>query len=125
MPRIAFGTGRSVRPDRSRQTLVRHRRPSTVAMRCLQVAFVDERVVRATYRKEGGEATRRRLEPHALLIDWPAWYLLAHGDLRGAGRTFRLDRFDAVEIEETTFRARGAQLADALRSATGAALERV
>src|SRR5215207_3190329 len=31
-PRAAFGTGRSVRPDFSRQTEVRHRCPSTVAM---------------------------------------------------------------------------------------------
>ncbi len=30
-PRMAFGTGRRVRPLRSRQTLVFHSRPSTVA----------------------------------------------------------------------------------------------
>ena len=78
--------------------------PAAAPMRHLQAAFVEARVVHAAYAKEGGELSRRRLEPHALVINWPAWYLLAHDHLRGEPRTFRLDRFASVEVEADTFR---------------------
>ena len=85
--------------------------PDPKVMRPLQVAFVRETTVRAEYMKETGDTTTRRLEPHALLINWPAWYLLAFDHLRSEPRTFRFDRFRAVEIEEgTTFRARPRQI---------------
>jgi predicted DNA-binding transcriptional regulator YafY len=84
-------------------------------MRQLQVAFVRELMVSADYVKETGEQSRRRLEPHALLITWPAWYLLAFDHLRGEPRTFRFDRFLAVEIEESAgFRPRPLEIARSL-----------
>ena len=86
--------------------------PAAVAMRRLQVAFVRETTVRADYVKENGESSTRRLEPHALLINWPAWYLLGYDHLRGEPRTFRFDRFRNVEIEEAaSFRARPREIA--------------
>lgn len=87
--------------------------PAGAAVRRLQAAFVEERVVRAEYRTEDRRATERRLEPHVLLINWPAWYVVAHDLLRGEARTFRLDRFTAVEPEATTFRARPQEVARA------------
>jgi predicted DNA-binding transcriptional regulator YafY len=98
--------------------------PSVAPMRQLQVAFVEERLVRATYVKEGGELSVRRLEPHALLINWPAWYLLAHDDGRGGPRTFRLDRFASVEMEAATFRPRPRDVIRDLEAA-GVRLDRV
>ncbi|MGH7712397.1 MAG: WYL domain-containing protein, partial [Gemmatimonadaceae bacterium] len=57
--------------------------------------------------------------PHALLINWPAWYLLGHDYLRGAARTFRFDRFESVFVEETqAFRARPREIASAVLSDT-------
>ena len=73
--------------------------PDATVMRRLQVAFVRETVVRADYIKETGELSARRLEPHAMMINWPA-YLLGFDHLRGEPRTFRFDRFRAVDIEE-------------------------
>jgi predicted DNA-binding transcriptional regulator YafY len=59
------------------------------------------------------------------VIDWPAWYLLAHDHLRGEPRTLRLDRFVAVEPEAATFRARARQLVHEALASTGVVLEPV
>jgi len=100
--------------------------PDQKVMRLLQVAFVRETIVSAEYVKENGESSRRRLEPHALLINWPAWYLLGFDHLRGEPRTFRFDRFRAVEIDEgATFRARPRELAEKLLCHPGFALDAV
>ena len=83
-------------------------------MRRLQVAFVRENLVRAQYVKENGDLSTRRIEPHVMVINWPAWYLLGYDYLRAEPRTFRFDRFLAVEPEEgTTFRPRPRDLAEA------------
>ena len=102
-----------------------YREPATAPMRRLQVAFVDERVVRAQYIKEGGTTTERRLEPHALIINWPAWYVLAHDLVRGESRTFRLDRFERVDIEQETFRPRAQEFYREMVEATGVVPARV
>ena len=89
--------------------------PDAGVMRKLQVAFVREATVRADYIKETGELSTRRLEPHAMLINWPAWYLLGFDHLRGEPRTFRFDRFRMVEIEDNApFRARPREIATTL-----------
>jgi len=90
-------------------------RPNPAVMRLLQVAFVRETVVLADYIKEAGERSTRRVEPHAMLINWPAWYLLGFDHLRGEPRTFRFDRFASVELEEhSVFRARPREIATAV-----------
>ncbi|HJU75642.1 MAG TPA: WYL domain-containing protein [Gemmatimonadaceae bacterium] len=88
--------------------------PNAVASRNMQVAFVREQVVRADYINEKAVRSTRRVEPHALLIMWPAWYLLAFDHLRGEPRTFRFDRFERVELEEVVFRPRPREIAQAL-----------
>lgn len=88
--------------------------PDSSVMRPLQVSFVRESVIRADYVKENGEHSTRRLEPHAMLITWPAWYLLAYDHSRGEPRTFRFDRFRAVTGEENSpFRPRPRDIARA------------
>lgn len=99
--------------------------PPAAPMRRLQVAFVEAQVVRAEYAREDGARTTRRLEPHALVINWPAWYVLAHDHLRDEPRTFRLDRFLSVEVEPERFRPRPRQIVEALLGATGVVLGRV
>jgi len=71
--------------------------PAAAPTRRIQTAFVDERIVRAEYVNEGGQRSSRRLEPHALIINWPAWYLMAYDHLRGEPRTFRLVRISDVK----------------------------
>lgn len=98
--------------------------PADEPMRRLQSAFVEERLVEAEYAREDGQITTRRLEPHVLLINWPAWYLMAHDLLRGDARTFRLDRFRAVSVMAETFRARPRAIARELLEAPGVSLSR-
>jgi predicted DNA-binding transcriptional regulator YafY len=99
--------------------------PAPAVMRQLQVAFVDERVIRAEYVKEDGQLTTRRVEPHAMAINWPAWYLLGYDYLRGAPRTFRFDRFEAVELDADRFRSRPKELASVLLGAEGTVMRPV
>lgn len=99
--------------------------PDRPAMRSLQAAFVDERVVTATYTRDDGTTTQRRLEPHALLICWPVWYVLAHDHLRGDPRTFRLDRFAEVAVETQRFRPRPQEIGVDVLARYGVRVERV
>lgn len=85
--------------------------PVPSLMRALQVAFVDERVVTIDYLDEHGRASTRRVEPHVLLVSWPAWYLVVHDHLRDASRTLRLDRITRVEVESARFRPRPGDVA--------------
>src|SRR5947199_196979 len=59
-----------------------YRVPDRASSRQLQAAFVAATIVNAGYEKEDGSRMLRRLEPHALLISWPAWYLLAFDHVR-------------------------------------------
>lgn len=102
-----------------------YREPPLAPLRRLQAAFVEERVVRVTYARDDGTPLERRLEPHALLINWPAWYLLAFDRLRDEPRTFRLDRFVVVEPEEERFRPRAREMVQAQLGAYGVVPERV
>jgi predicted DNA-binding transcriptional regulator YafY len=99
--------------------------PAGAPMRRLQVAFVEQRVIRAEYRREDGATTERRVEPHALVINWPAWYLLAFDCDRAAPRTFRFDRFLAVHSDAAAFRPRPREIARELLEAHGVVLEHV
>ena len=75
--------------------------------------------------KEGGLSTKRRLEPHALIINWPAWYLLAHDLEREQSRSFRLDRFVHVDITAESFRPRPQQFFQEMKATTGVSPDRV
>ena len=98
--------------------------PAAAPMRRLQAAFVDERVVQTEYVKDGGAHSHRVIEPHALIINWPAWYVVGYDRLREAPRTFRLDRFVSVEIMPERFRSRARQLVHDLLE-QGVRLERI
>lgn len=98
--RIFVGTPASARVRAS------YGEPAAAPSRALQVAFVEERVVTAGYAREDGSLSERRLEPHALVINWPAWYLVAFDHSRAAPRTFRLDRFHRVQPQPDSFRPR-------------------
>lgn len=100
-------------------------RPDPAPIRRLQAAFVEQRVIEVTYAKDNGEHSRRLLEPHALVINWPAWYLVAHDRLRDAVRTFRFDRLVSVTVESETFVSRPRDVARELLSHPDVHLETV
>jgi predicted DNA-binding transcriptional regulator YafY len=64
---------------------------SVVRAHGLTIGYVDKR----------GAATRRYVEPHGLLVQAPVWYLLTVDRLRGAPRSFRLDRISSADDRDT------------------------
>ena len=66
-------------------------------------AIRSSRRIRFDYRSHTDTASRRELEPYALLHTDDRWYLLGHDLHRKALRTFRLDRVDHLELCSPTF----------------------
>ncbi|MBD1202564.1 MAG: WYL domain-containing protein [Rhodobacteraceae bacterium] len=72
-----------------------------------ETAFLQRRLLRFGYRDAKGQASQREVEPQAMLILPPLWYLVAWDPARGDFRQFRMDRITAPEaLEGTTFRRR-------------------
>lgn len=61
-------------------------------------AFLRLRPLRFTYRDATGTVTDRQVEPQALLILPPLWYLVAWDPAREGFRRFRMDRITAPEV---------------------------
>lgn len=62
----------------------------------LAQAIHDHRTLRIEHVREGGERTRREVEPHRLVHRYARWYLLAWDRAREDWRSFRLDRLHAI-----------------------------
>lgn len=73
----------------------------------IERAFIACCCLDISYRDEASVLSRRVIEPHAISVSWPAWYLLCYDHLRRGYRTFRLDRIVEAEAMMTnTFRPR-------------------
>ncbi len=99
--------------------------PSAVAMRNLQLAFVNLKIIVVDYVNEKNQRRLRRLAPHVLLVNWPAWYLLAYDHGRGEARTFRLDRMLNVKVFHNYFTPRPREITESLVGAYGVPLRTV
>jgi len=72
-----------------------------------ETAFLQRLHLRFHYRDAKGAFTIREVEPQAMLILPPLWYLVAWDSARNDFRHFRMDRISTPEfIEGTTFRRR-------------------
>lgn len=72
-----------------------------------ETAFLQRRHLRFDYRDARGIETRREVEPQAMLILPPLWYLVSWDPARGDFRHFRMDRIAGpVLVEGTAFRQR-------------------
>ena len=60
--------------------------------------------IRFAYQAHSGEASRRHIEPYAVLHTDGRWYLIGYCLSRRAMRTFRLDRVTDMEVSRATFR---------------------
>lgn len=88
--------------------------PDSRTSLALQSAFVKEVVVRLDYERGDGGRSVREVEPHALLLNWPAWYLIGFDHTRDAARTFRLDRVRGVTPTSRRFRAAPHRIVEAI-----------
>ncbi len=72
-----------------------------------ETAFLQRRHLRFDYRDARGIETQREVEPQAMLILPPLWYLVSWDPARGDFRHFRMDRITGpVLVEGTAFRQR-------------------
>lgn len=72
-----------------------------------ETAFLQRLLLRFDYRDANGRETQREVEPQAMLILPPLWYLVGWDPSREDFRHFRMDRISRVEaVEGTRFRRR-------------------
>jgi predicted DNA-binding transcriptional regulator YafY len=72
-----------------------------------ETAFLHRQRLGFRYRDAKGAATTRLVEPHALLILPPLWYLVAWDPARADIRHFRMDRISRPEVAQgATFQRR-------------------
>lgn len=78
-----------------------------------ETAFLQKLLLRFLYRDARGRQSRREVEPQALLILPPLWYLVAWDPDRADFRHFRMDRISQPDVVEgTSFRRRHVPFAD-------------
>lgn len=79
-------------------------------------AFLERRQMRFRYRDAKGRETERQVEPQAMLILPPLWYLVAWDPSRGDFRHFRMDRLSLPEcVVGTSFNRRHVPFEDGVR----------
>ncbi|MFN6926074.1 MAG: helix-turn-helix transcriptional regulator [Tabrizicola sp.] len=72
-----------------------------------EAAFLNRQLLRFCYRDRTGARSFRTVEPQAMLILPPLWYLVAWDPDRNGFRRFRMDRISAPEsVPDTRFRRR-------------------
>lgn len=85
-----------------------------------EAGFLGRQMIRFGYRDAKGQVTAREVEPQAMLILPPLWYLVAWDPAREGFRHFRMDRISAPEVMEgTTFRRRHVPFEGDVRSYRG------
>jgi predicted DNA-binding transcriptional regulator YafY len=67
-------------------------------------AIRNARRIRFAYQSHSGEASRRQIEPYAVLHTDGRWYLIGYCLSRRAMRTFRLDRVTDMDVGKVSFR---------------------
>lgn len=81
-----------------------------------ETAFLRQHLLRFQYCDANAAITTRLVEPQAMLILPPLWYLVAWDPARKDFRNFRMDRISSPEyIEGTAFRRRQVQFEDNVR----------
>ena len=81
-----------------------------------EAAFIQRQYLCFQYRDAKGVLTSRRVEPHAMLILPPLWYLVAWDPAREAFRHFRMDRIGRPEVDKgATFQRRHVPFEDHVR----------
>jgi predicted DNA-binding transcriptional regulator YafY len=80
--------------------------PSQRVVQTLHQNFLNQISLEIRYRAEDGKISKRNIEIHYLLLNYPVWYILAFDHLRNAPRTFRCDRILDAKSTDTRFRLR-------------------
>ncbi|WP_170219279.1 helix-turn-helix transcriptional regulator [Nocardioides litoris] len=104
-----------VPPERS-DRLAAGAAPDPALLATLAAGVVGERTCRVRHRSRGG-STERLVNPYGVVVVRGHLYLHGWCHLRRARRTFRLDRLQAAELTDATFRApAGLEVAEAVET---------
>lgn len=72
-----------------------------------ELCFLQRQYIGFEYRDAKGRKTQREVEPQAMLILPPLWYLVAWDPMREDFRHFRMDRISSPQpVESRSFRRR-------------------
>jgi predicted DNA-binding transcriptional regulator YafY len=75
-----------------------------------EAAFTANRLLSFSYVDRAGRRTRRRIEPHGLLVRTPLWYVIAWDPRRDGPRLFRAERMRRPAAIAETFQPRPHEL---------------
>jgi predicted DNA-binding transcriptional regulator YafY len=89
----------------SRNITASWKAPRGAVLRPIHEAFFQQRALELAY-CTNATRTVRLVEPHYVLLSWPAWYLLVWDHLREAVRALRVDRIEAARVTDATFSVR-------------------
>jgi predicted DNA-binding transcriptional regulator YafY len=67
----------------------------------VEAAFSEQKALAFSYTDAQGRRTKRKAEPHGLLVQMPVWYVLARDIQKKALRMFRMDRMHNARIIES------------------------
>jgi predicted DNA-binding transcriptional regulator YafY len=95
--RILVGRGASA------QVLGGFAPPPEASVEPLFRAFLEQRLMRFSYRDATGTDSERLVEPQLLLLNFPVWYVVAWDRPRDGVRTFRCDRIGGASVLDDTF----------------------
>lgn len=76
---------------------------SPLLARLFETAFGEERLLAFSYKDRDGNESRRRVEPHGLLVRAPIWYVIAWDTAVDEPRLFRADRIRSPHVLAQTF----------------------
>lgn len=82
------------------------RQTSTVSpllARFFELAFREQRLLAFEYRDRHGSSSRRKVEPHGLLVRAPLWYVIAWDTAIDEPRLFRADRIRSPHVLAQSF----------------------
>lgn len=72
--------------------------PAPELLVAFEAAFSQDACLAFDYTDRHGNKTRRSVEPHGLLVEAPAWYLLTRDTESGEARMFRMDRIRHARV---------------------------
>ncbi len=90
----------------SDQILSNFKAPRPETLGPLQRGFFECKQLKIQYSDEKQRLTKRIIEPHYFLFNWPVWYVHAWDHLRSDIRFFRVDRIRSCEIVPHEFKIR-------------------
>ena len=87
----------------SNEVISSYQKPAKGVSEKLLESFFEHQQIEVDYCDEKNHMTRRCIEPHYILLNWPAWYILSWDTLRGDTRLFRLDRIKRCKLLNSSF----------------------